>query len=963
MKIYIYSKNDIQSKVAYIFTLVSNSLKDIELVYITSLSDIRVHEYVIVFNNVYHVKKNFMDKIHEIIKSNTSFAYLVKSKDIYITNTTRLNGPIIDIKKTNYHVNIFDKNANKHEYHLITQGKYSMDTLGLLQLYVLKYNNIFNKDISYESYKYLFIDQIKSAYCLVYSINDIMDLQNIKKLEYYNYRIVIAYKNLDYFSEKYLTMYCKNNSYTLIKQQNLLDNLEYLWFENIVFLNKNSIVTDSLLTELTSLHESFNIVNKKDILSIRATELAFYNNISEIKVSKKSYPSEDISYELLYNNIIEQRLLKCKGYDTILYSLVSKKNRKPSDMNKIVTMSVLCDKSVLLNDTTMNFENVSNDELVDWFNLFKSAHDSTPNKKQKTEYIKFIKQTGIKIFNNIIDNDLIRVSTNNFHNIVLVFDFFVCQVDKEIFKALTNIIKYLKKYTTYTQTYEMIKLILPLVIRTHEIVLFQELLQYIYFDFKLNNLLDLFPDNSNAIEIFIYITCNFNGSDNILTDIHDKRKKIENNLNILLAMDNIATVKLERMAYLNVVNFFLSYHGVSSRKLFELKTKLIRKICPDLNYKINTNFVNKKIKVCFVSNLLTRQHSVFKDRHQVIKQLADISIYDIYFMTNDDLNNDVKNSFGNAKHIKSDYDLIYMKTLLESMKLDVIVYCEIGMDPLFYLLSYMKLAKIQVNTWGHSDTSGIDTIDYFFSSRYYELEYSKSQDHYSEQLILLNSLCTYYINPLSRYPNITFTTRYDFGLSSDSVIYFCGQSLFKFTKVYYDYIIQILDSNPNAVMIMIIGDYRKEFINAVNHNIINRIHWSPGVSHKEYLNLINMSDIVLDTYPFGGCNSSLEAFALGKVVVTQPSEMINGRFTKGFYEKMDLLDCVCSTKEDYIKYAIKLADKDFRKPIEEAIMSKKDLLFNDKDSVNNWCDTLTELVYTYHKDPENLFITDLLNKN
>ena len=47
------------------------------------------------------------------------------------------------------------------------------------------------------------------------------------------------------------------------------------------------------------------------------------------------------------------------------------------------------------------------------------------------------------------------------------------------------------------------------------------------------------------------------------------------------------------------------------------------------------------------------------------------------------------------------------------------------------------------------------------------------------------------------------------------------------------------------------------------------------------MNLVYISDIVLDTYPFGGCNSSLEVFSLGKIIITYPSEFLPGRFTYG----------------------------------------------------------------------------------
>ena len=48
--------------------------------------------------------------------------------------------------------------------------------------------------------------------------------------------------------------------------------------------------------------------------------------------------------------------------------------------------------------------------------------------------------------------------------------------------------------------------------------------------------------------------------------------------------------------------------------------------------------------------------------------------------------------------------------------LDIIFYPEIGMSKTIYFLSFSRLATVQIVSWGHPETTGIDTIDYFFSS-------------------------------------------------------------------------------------------------------------------------------------------------------------------------------------------------------------------------------------------------------
>ena len=46
---------------------------------------------------------------------------------------------------------------------------------------------------------------------------------------------------------------------------------------------------------------------------------------------------------------------------------------------------------------------------------------------------------------------------------------------------------------------------------------------------------------------------------------------------------------------------------------------------------------------------------------------------------------------------------------------DIIVYPSIGMHPWSFVFSNFRLAPIQITTWGHSVTSGINTVDYYIS--------------------------------------------------------------------------------------------------------------------------------------------------------------------------------------------------------------------------------------------------------
>src|SRR6202012_800714 len=50
----------------------------------------------------------------------------------------------------------------------------------------------------------------------------------------------------------------------------------------------------------------------------------------------------------------------------------------------------------------------------------------------------------------------------------------------------------------------------------------------------------------------------------------------------------------------------------------------------------------------------------------------------------------------------------------------------------------LRLAPVQISSWGHAETSGLPTIDYYLSADCFEP--AGAQEFYSEQLVLLPHL-------------------------------------------------------------------------------------------------------------------------------------------------------------------------------------------------------------------------------
>ena len=83
--------------------------------------------------------------------------------------------------------------------------------------------------------------------------------------------------------------------------------------------------------------------------------------------------------------------------------------------------------------------------------------------------------------------------------------------------------------------------------------------------------------------------------------------------------------------------------------------------------------------------------------------------------------------------------------LIDKENLDIAFFPEIGMSTEFYFLSFVRLAKTQITSWGHPITTANESIDYFLSSKL--LETDKAQKRFSEKLILFDYLPMFFYKP------------------------------------------------------------------------------------------------------------------------------------------------------------------------------------------------------------------------
>jgi predicted O-linked N-acetylglucosamine transferase (SPINDLY family) len=294
-------------------------------------------------------------------------------------------------------------------------------------------------------------------------------------------------------------------------------------------------------------------------------------------------------------------------------------------------------------------------------------------------------------------------------------------------------------------------------------------------------------------------------------------------------------------------------------------------------------------------------------------------------------------------------------------QLDILVYCDIGMEPSSYFLALSKLAPIQCVTWGHPITTGLNTMDAMISSRHFESPLPTAQAFYTEPLYLLETLPTWYRAPEKNQPLPTLNKN-DFGVSDSQTLYSCPQSLYKIHPAFDELLEGILQEDETGQIVFFEGFHpriHQSLLKRWHHTLpaplLNRIHFLPRTDAATFYSFLRCSDVMLDPVHFGGGNTSLEALSFGTPIVTLPSPLMRGRFTQGFYQHMGATDWIASDPNDYIQKACLLGkDSALRHDLRQTILATNHVLYENPDVIEAWETCLLSLVEKSRHAPPNM---------
>jgi predicted O-linked N-acetylglucosamine transferase (SPINDLY family) len=271
----------------------------------------------------------------------------------------------------------------------------------------------------------------------------------------------------------------------------------------------------------------------------------------------------------------------------------------------------------------------------------------------------------------------------------------------------------------------------------------------------------------------------------------------------------------------------------------------------------------------------------------------------------------------------------------------VLIYPEIGMDPFTATLAAQRLAAAQCNSWGHPETSGFPTLDYYLSSDL--MEPPEGQIHYTERLVRLPNLSVYCeptVPPQTRFD------RKDFGLSSTATVYWCGQSVYKYLPQFDEVFPRIAREAGDCQFVFIqypLGTY----ITGLFRQRLNRAFgqfglrsedycvFLPRLDQQDFVAATGQCDIFLDSIGWSGCNSTLECLPYDLPIVTMAGQFMRGRHSTAILKMMGIPETIAETTDDYVATAVRLArDVAWRMGIKRRVSENKHRLYRDRTCIS-----------------------------
>lgn len=490
----------------------------------------------------------------------------------------------------------------------------------------------------------------------------------------------------------------------------------------------------------------------------------------------------------------------------------------------------------------------------------------------------------------------------------------------------------------------------------------------IYFDknfylayLKLAEALILLTRFSEAIEVY---------NDFIKLDSENKKELADAFYNLANLQGNIGDLENAfknydiAISYSKNINYIKGYifhynfyEKFNPKKYFELTNVYlnnlnVKKILSEKNKYQNS----KKIRIGFLSADF-REHAVGYQIVGILEKLSLDKDFEIYLYNLDKVNNSSDKITSRFKILSSswfDVKDIGAEELAKKIYFDdiKILFDLSGYTANNFLEVFLfKPAPIQISWAGYLSSTGIKEIDYILvDSNVVSKEFSK---YFIEKPLALKNTWSL----LSAFESIKPSNVIPF-FRNKYVTFGSFNSIYKINNNTIKLWSAILNKVNHSKLKLINFAFNDEKVKKnfkeifFSHNVKSeQLIFLNDVRREELFNHYNDVDIALDTFPYGGGTTSLEAAWMTVPLLTKFGDSFLSRCGKSINSNLELNDWICNTDEEYVNKAVKFAnDISFLKKTKDTLIENKDKFFDIDIFANNLSLVLKKVWHEYNNN-------------
>ena len=429
--------------------------------------------------------------------------------------------------------------------------------------------------------------------------------------------------------------------------------------------------------------------------------------------------------------------------------------------------------------------------------------------------------------------------------------------------------------------------------------------------------------------------------------ISEGLKYFEKGLTITPNVKETYGLMIFNMNYLENINF-KEYHDIIDR----LKNLFIK--YSNANIKTDKKIINlEKIKVGFVSGDFNN-HAVVHQILEVLEYLSEQQNFELYAYSNsekeDFITQKLKNFFKGWKTVYNLSDLVLFETI-NSDQIDILVDLSGHSKGNRLEVFFNKPSPIQVSWVGYLASTGLKEIDYVIADKNSITE--KEEHQFTERIYRLNNTWTVlkpeHDIPLSK--EIPFTRNKYITFGSFNNIQKINNGVIKVWS-------RILSSIKDSRLILVSSKFKEEDFKKyfgelfINNGVKNsQLIFGGPCERNHLLDKYNSIDIALDTFPYNGGTTSLEASWMCVPVLTKKGNSFLSKCGESINISLGLDDWICNDDTDYINKAIKMSNNiDKLQSVKSYLINnrKNFKLFNSKSFADDLAAAFKNMVSVYN---------------